>query len=275
MKPVQSLEQFRELIHEKKEQVKILKKNSVLLPATVEKYISENRMYFENYDCGIAFFVDEGKYYLLFYYWDQEARFADFSREKPILAEELLINAEQSAPELQEDGFLTDAGFRLYRRNLQVEIDLRKQEFEPEEYWENRLKSHNLRLNFDCAPETFERAVKLWDRHLKMTDIPLDHRSFHEGDHLLSVQSESGETAAVHWWRNSQRASEGRHTVTDPAYYRQGLAFTMLNIWCILVRKQGIARGFTWISDENEKSLALYRKTGFFTNGRVSIQYIK
>lgn len=118
------------------------------------------------------------------------------------------------------------------------------------------------------------RISPLWERYLGPTDVPLDHFTMKSDAVILNAVTAERMVAATQFWKNSGRSSECRHTVTHPDYYRHGLAMALIQAWLETTEKQGVCRWFTWISDKNSPSLALFHKMGFRQNGRISKQYI-
>ncbi len=277
MEYISDEKQFKNIIHKLKADHGRLEKNSILLPQTIRKYIDHHQMLLKKYDDGVGVFIDEGNYYNLFLYWQEGKPLEDFRQKKPVLVE--LLNNGKNTNDNQSDlrYRLIKAGACLFKTNLQVETDLITSSKYSEELVnedKKRLDEMGLQAVVCKNADTACLVYDLWDEYLDPTDIPAEHKVYSSEEQLLYIKNKEGGIAATNWWKTSGRVSEGRHTVTIPAYYRKGIASAMLRMWCLDARRAGATKAFTWISDNNTKSLGLYEKIGFLPNSRVSSQYI-
>ena len=276
MDTIRDLTQYKELIRETKRRFGKVDQNSILMSGAVEKYIKNGHLFFREYEHGTVFWIEEGRYYKLYYYWMPGAALDDFRCEKPVVIEELDNHGTRSDYISRFTPTLEAAGFRLYKTNQQVELNPSDPSLGLEERFsaeEARMAMEGLHFHYDDGSH-MPQASALWKAHLDLADVPLDHTVLGPDDTLLCVLDGSGSVAATHWWRHTGKSSEGRHTVTHPDYYRRGLASAMLCAWCLDAKQRGIRKASTWISTTNFRSLALYQKVGFTPNGRVSRQYI-
>ncbi len=279
MNQIKDIQQYKELLHWNKSRFNAIYTNCILLASGMRPFIEESRLYFELYPDGIALFVDEGRYYNLYYFWNQNAPFACFRCSKPVLVEEVNNNGSRDACLAQIESALVNAGFMLMRNNVQVEKQLKTGEslsFDEALRLraENALTDTGLSLQYCQDEETFHQVTALWEQYLGAADVPLDHFTLKSDSVILNAVTAEGMVAATQFWKVSGRSSECRHTVTHPDYYRHGLAMALIQAWLNTTREQGVCRWLTWISDKNSPSLALYHKMGFRQNGRTSKQYI-
>ena len=268
MEPVTDLGQYKALIKEKKGQFLRILTNNMQLAGAMTPYIAEGRLFYEDFPQGLAFYLDEGQWYELTYYWDPEGMPGSFRQEKPVIAGEMIRNGSEESAE----SFLGQNGFRRYRTNLQVERVLNDTDVNAV-YAERKAADQGFTWRFCEDDALFEDVLDLWDGYLELGDVPLDHRLRHPEDRILCI-FEGEQLAAVNWWRNTRSGSEGRHTVTHRNYQHRGLAYAMLGLWCRYAAEAGARKAFTWINETNLPSLGLYSKAGFKENGRKSIQYI-
>ena len=275
MKPVGSLEQYKALVKAVKQQFPGIRTNNIQLNAAMAPYIGGGRLFYKEYEKGLVFYLDEGQWYELTYFWDPAGAPVSFRQDKPVIAGEYYRGGTSRAAE----NFLEQAGFRKYRTNLQVEILLNTGEGTEEavkaehEKRIRRMKDQGFTFQLCEDDVLIEQILGLWDGYLELGDVPQDHRTRHPEDRILCVFDRE-KLAGVNWWSNSKNSSEGRHTVTHPDYYHRGIASAMLGLWCRDAAKAGAKKAFTWINETNVRSLGLYRKAGFCENGRKSIQYI-
>ena len=247
------------------------------MTGAMNKYILEERLYVETYENGMALFIDEGRYYNMYYFWKTGCAMADFRQDKPVLIEELDNNGSRTEYIKNIEQFFFDVGFNEFKNNLQLEMSLKDKEKIIEEHLSKKmlkLSDQILQLDFCSDDDILKESIKLWQDSLDVTDIPQEHMSLGADDKLACILTEARKVVATNWWRNAKKTSEGRHTVTHPEYFQRGLASTLLLVWCKDAIDHGVERCFTWVSDTNVRSLARFKKLGFVPNGRSSKQYI-
>lgn len=276
MEKVASLQAYKELVRAAKERAGRIDSNCVLMSSGMEPYIRERRLYARAYPEGLVLYADEGRYYELYYYWQPDAPLADFHADKPVSAVEVISPGKREAYAARMEEKLLAAGFRLFKTTLQLEADLTRLGYSPEEELARRmdeLKAQGLSLRY-CDETLLPQVQRLWEKYLDPMDVPCDHLAEGENERILCVTDREDRVAAVKWWRCAGRTQEGRHTVTDPAWYRHGLGTTLLLAQFRYALEHGIAKNITWVSDENVRSLAMCQKVGLALNGKSSKQYI-
>ncbi len=264
---VRSLQEYRAMISAKKAEIGHFVKNSVQMSSTMDQYIAEHRLFARTFRDGIIFFVDEGPFFNVYYYWDSAGELPDLREGKPLIVEELGIEGKMEKELAEKGRRLLRSGFSLYRRNL--------------------LMERPAALPFDppCLPPGFRitrageeelpYALALWDRFLDPEDVPLDHRSLRDGGALALVRDGAGKVCAVYRWSTQGRRSEGRHIVTVPEHLREGLASALLAEWIRDAAGHGCETATTWVNDRNRASLALYESCGFRNTGKYCLQFKK
>ena len=277
MEKIHNLDEYKEILRLNKERIGKVEKNCYLMAGAMNKYIIEERLYVETYENGIVLYIDEGRYYNMYYFWKTNCEMADFRQDKPVLIEELDNNGSRTEYIKNIEQFFLDVGFEEFKNNLQLEMSLKDKEKDIENLLSKKmlkLSEYNLQLEFCSDDDILKKSIKLWQNSLDATDVPQEHMSLGLDDKLVCILNEERKVVTTHWWRNTKKNSEGRHTVTDSEYFQRGLASTLLLVWCQDAIKQGAERCFTWVSDINVRSLAMYKKIGFVPNGRSSKQYI-
>lgn len=268
---------LKELLSRNRQSLREASCNIVILPGAFEPYIHEGRLFAEQFRHGTVLFVDEGKYYRLFYQWEADAPFDDFHKEKPVLLEEMDDGRSLRDHVVRMEPVLENAGFRLFKRNIQFIIDLKTLSEDDlsarTEAGMKNLAGLSLRPHICCDDRYLPQVYELWEAYLDPTDIPAAHRGWQDHQ-ILCILNEQDEVAAARWWKNTGKKSEGRHAVTRPEYRRKGIASAMLGFWFENAGKNGALRGSTWVSDTNEASLSVIRRAGFEMTDRISRQYI-
>lgn len=277
MKKVESLSQYKELLRQNKAKRSRMDTNCYLMAGAMEDYIVDGRLYAEEYPQGLAVFIDEGNYFNLYYFWESGMPLPNLKQEKPVLIEELNNNGSRDPYLSRFEPVLIQAGFSLFKHNLQVAANLKDcgQDLRTRyEEKKQRLEAQGFRIAFCKDEACMEQVVALWESALESTDVPQSHKVLNPDNQVLCVFDAENTLCAAKWWHNNGKASEGRHVVTHRNFERRGLASTLQLAWLLDGLDNGAERFMTWIAVTNEASLALHKKAGFLCNGRSSKQYI-
>ena len=147
---------------------------------------------------------------------------------------------------------LNEAGFELFKKNVQVELSVSDNFEAIQQNLRDRLASldeQGLTYVICDEEELYKEAVALWYSALDATDIPSCHTVLKEDNNLLCIVARDGKIASTNWWKVNGVVSECRHTVTNPNYYRRGLGSLTLLLWITMVQKQGVKKCITWIHE--------------------------
>lgn len=277
MQKVTDISEYRAAIQSVKNRFGTCESNCFCMSDSIRSFIVEDRFYMQEYKHGTAFFIDEGAYYCLYYFRKSGAKLDDFRQEKPVVIEESNRNGARDTYLASFEPLLMEAGFRLFKTNLQLEMALRGKKpvlMEKLSVGLRRLDELGLSLAFSDGKDSMRQAIALWESALDPTDIPWDHRMLGEQDSLLCVLDSENRVVATNWWRITGKSAEGRHIVTHPDYYHKGIASLMLAKECLCAMENGVERVLGWSHDNNLKSLELQQKAGFSFNGKTCKQYI-
>lgn len=241
-------------------------------------YAAEGRLFFYRDDNALLFPGDEGAYYQVYYFLRAGTVFPSLPHDKALVINELDANGKQLPYLRQIEQLLFPAGFRLESRNLCMWISLAEHESRLRSELienENRLSQKGLRFSPVETERQHEQVLELWTEHLKPTDIPLSHFDYRShGGQVLCIADKAGTVCSVIWWAGSNKVSEWRHIVTDPAFLHRGLAYSLLCKWAVSALDAGYANGYSWCEEHNKASFSLQEKLGSRFLGRQSLQYL-
>ncbi len=269
MKKIESIETFNSLIRSFKE-TREYTEHFPFNRNIFEKYIVEQRLFYEEDDQGLYFYVDEDLFYDLYYIIEKGSRLSVRRKKKA-----LLINENQ----LSKDGISFNelylkSGFEVVAVNHQLTINIEtEREHILKKYEETQefLKEHDYTVAENRHAYNSE-VKRLWTKNLKKTDVPYDH--YIEGNMLVLLDKDEHLLAASWYASNNGRDSEWRHIVVDEPYRGMGLSSVLTYYWLHLCAQNQIRRGLTWIEENNTVSMKVHEKIGFVENKRLSIQYI-
>jgi len=282
---IASFEAFRDLASMHKNSCGKVLSNLPVFTGGIKDDITKGRLFYLKHTGGVLFLADEGSYYRAYYIWDGHAGKERICLDKPAVIEEINQGGRRDSYFEELQLHLSATGFTFYRNNLQVEKNLSNGDVrEKGESREgnngiedastlNEMRKAGLRFEY-LGEDQMDLAAALWNDLLELSDIPQDHLIWQKENRVFGAFNEKGEMVAAQWWRFEKNASEGRHTATRQDYARRGIASALVAEWCRDAAGQQMKKCYTWISDANTRSLALYHKMGFRPNGRQCIQYI-
>jgi len=278
MKQITSFEEYRRIHGAVKAGHEKLETNCSMTSSGLRAIIEDGVVLYEEVEQGLILYVDERSYYRVIYFLDPGMPLPDMRKEKSVSIEELDSNGRRRA---YLDGFfgrLESAGWKRTAHNLCVEGNLGEMAAWVEDEFPRRadlLSARGLTLA-PCTSRHVDAAIALWHDYLHMTDIPSEHLAFmgDEEQHVTCVLNADDQVCGVNWWSINGARCEIRHTVTDPGYYNQGLAYTMVLEALHEAVKAGCRIAYTYIDEVNYRSLALFEKLGIVPNGRTTTQYL-
>ncbi len=277
MKKVETLDDYKDLLRQNKEERNRVDTNCLLLPGAMNAFITSGTLFVEQYSDGLVFFVDEGNFFNLYYFWESGVPLPNLQQDKPVLIEELNNNGSRDVYISQLEPVLKQAGFSLFKHNLQVAAAMKERQQELRERYAQKkssLEAQGYRFAFCTDGAGMKQVVSLWESALNPTDIPQSHKTVDPDNQVLCIFDNENTLCAAKWWHHSGKTSEGRHVVTHKDFERRGLASTLQLAWLVDGLDHGVERYMTWIADTNAPSLAMHQKIGFLCNGRTSKQYI-
>lgn len=278
MRKIQTLSEYKEILRQNKSKRCHVATNCYLMAGAMEEYIIKGCLFAAEYDDGLIIFIDEGNYFNLYYFWESGMPLPNLKQDKPVMIEELNNNGSRDDYLSQFEQLLFQAGFSLYKHNLQVVAILKDGEQDRYisiyEEKKKRLKAQGFRIEPCMNEACMKQVVSLWESALDSTDIPQSHKIFNPDNRVFCIFDSENKLCAAKWWHIGGKTSEGRHVVTNKEFERKGLGSTIQLAWITDGFNFGVERYMTWISDTNEASLAMHKKAGFLCNGRSSKQYI-
>ncbi len=269
-------EEYGELIRLTKQRAGRTETNCLVMGGRMEAYIGEGRLFSVSFPDGVAFFLDEGRYYQFYYLIAEGGTLPELKVDRPAVATETGIMGKQTDRQRRSEELLSSAGFRPCRTSLLMEADLRKLSYPFREECHRRTGSL-MELGFElryCTDDMVPQVRELWETRLDLADVPLDHLKEDGNARILCAVNREGVVAAVHRWEYRSGKCEGRHTVTRHGYEGKGLATCLLLSQFVDAADAGTDRVQTWIHEDNAASLHLHEKVGYQATGRIATQFV-
>ena len=252
MKKVENISEFLSLVEANKTVNSPIRTNCFIMPATMEKYINEGRLFHLGFDKGLVFLLDEGTHYVFYYFWNKNAPLESFEADKDMIIEELNNRGRRDEYLAAFEEEIGNCGFVPFKSNLRLEMDLLAEHNNLLKVYNEslkRLEEEGLTIEMCRNEEDYARAVALWDERLELGDVPLEHRVQQPGDKLILVY-DGDNIAAGNWWHTSGKSTEGRHTFTHKDYGRRGLGSLVLTAWYLAAYDEGATKAYGWTEEK-------------------------
>ena len=114
MKKVEVLSDYKELLAKNKASHLHIDTNCFLMSNAMNEHIEADKLFVEEYKDGLMFFIDEGSFFNLYYFWETGKPFPNLKQEKPVLIEELNNKGSRDAYLSQIEPVFLQAGFSLF-----------------------------------------------------------------------------------------------------------------------------------------------------------------
>ena len=273
-------EQFKERSRAEKERCGKLVSNCLLPGRTVRDALLRGRVLFRELPQGFVLYGAEGghpPFYTLYYFLQPGAEMKGLAANLPVLLEEPDANDRRAAYLSELEPKLFRAGFTVIAKNILVEIAPESIAANDERYaaWQKAYEENGYRIAVDPCGKQREEAFALWRAHLKPTDLPPGHFDPDaEGAHIVCILDRAGSVCGVNRWELKDGVCEIRHTVTRPDCLRQGIGSFLILYALQDAEKKGMRSAFTYIDEQNVRSLAMYEKIGFRRTEKTCRQYL-
>lgn len=196
---------------------------------------------------GTVLLSDEGNYYGLYYFLQEEVAFSVPQCDKPVICELFFRKTEQNFSFLEESGFERYASFqRMARKSLQDQCG--------EMVRVSRESFDIIRREFDCYADS----------------IPKDQVDFFDEHYEITMQENQG--ILVYDIKN--RVSTLKYIYVPMNNRNKGNAGKMIEQYFM---KTGalVNRYVLWVNEKNENAIRLYEKYGYQSDGMKKIVWKK
>ena len=279
MERLKSLQEYRNLMEEVKSVCNSPFSNAFFWPADLERYIKNDRLYYEKNNAGVVYFSDEGSYYKLSLCVDKQKPFTIESREKKLLVRS--IYKEKSADWEMIEHTLEANGF--YKAGSVLQVQANVQELLGKN---KKLEKYILIMNkkgFYCVTADLEMLMetrKLIEKSITIKDYHIDYRTPEETTEDLSeggclcIVNEQGQVCAGCYTFVKNGIANGTAMVVEEKYKMNGFAPVLLYERCRRLSERGIKNLSGWILTDNDASLKYHKSMGYQFTGIYADEWI-
>lgn len=277
MDKVESLDRYKELLAETKEQCgRRLVTNSYMFLDEIRRYIDLGRLYYEKLENGIVFYSDEESHYRCYFYVNP-AGTAKIEKKDKLLLAQLLYRKTKSTKELGMTEKLKEAGF--FQRDIMDYITADPsyciKKIEPLVKHIRRLLDEN-RLTFRTVlPSELDKVREFQNN---MDNIPYYQIVYHSPEEyecliregrLECVVDTEGNLCALHFFDVGNGKGDGWYAIKKE--YRGAYGIAMLFSYSGMKDKEksSLEKVCGWVLRDNVESIKYHKKLGYVWEDRV------
>lgn len=280
MEQLTSLEQYYSLVKAAKKKYHISFSNMYCMPDKLQRYIDLGRIYVEELECGLAFFMDEEKYYKLCLSVNSELPIRLPQVDKKVLFRYIFKeNAQGNALQIEEA--LQENLFRKVGTSIQVQGN-------PEEILEKKksvergmaiLSRNGFRIiqadssRLSEIEKLIEEVPFIQDYHADFRTLQEKQANIEQGGYLCMIDREGKLCAATVTWV-SGTVAEGDAIAVKEEYKMLGLAPVICYERMKRLHDKGVKKLIGWVVEDNEPSLRYHKSMEFQIGGRYASEWL-
>lgn len=254
--------------------------NCYLLPDKLSALCAQGRFYqlhIQDTD-SLAFLADEGDFYRLYLFAQEQAQPHLDKADKPILAEVLYPEGRISPPTKRLLLLLERDGFFLHKTNRQYQLaipplPMLEEKLNP---MLERCKQYGLTVS-NARLADFEQICALWakliDRYAFVYTSQEQWLQEIQAGRIQCILNSEGHVVAAQQYSLEKKRSLESHIVVTKSQQGKGLATVLLYRWLFCASQAGCANAFCWIAEDNLASVHLHRD--FVASNKLSAQYVR
>lgn len=281
MKKVHDLESYYAIVNEVQNRNRPIFTNNFLFPESIQRYISLERLYYEECSSGLFLYLDEETHYQVYYYLKQNVEVAMSAKDKPVLIRNLYVDSKKKDSLLYLEELLRVNGFKNVGRMGQVLYD-------PSTVLEKKKKEFQLVLvnmeteGFILAPINSNQLGDLSELKKGIKDIPYYQFEYYSDQEILEEAAEGRYVGIVNkegiLCGARQILVEGKGMYGWVAVredytgiFGLGAAFSHYSLNYAL--QHGL-KGMGWIEESNTRSVKYHKKLGYQWTGKYMDEWL-
>ena len=281
MKEITSLKDYYDLIKETKKRYKISFSNMYCMTDEVQRYINLRRLYFLELENGIAFVLNEERYYKLCLYADSSVPFCVPRLDKKILMRSIYRENLKNDSMLGIEKSLIQNGFQKAGTSVQIQgnpseiIDKKKSIkrcigiIERNGYRIVQADSSML----EAIENLLEEVPFVHDYHVDFKTAEEKQQNLKQGGYLCVVDACGKVCAATVTWVRGRLADGGAIAVGEE-FKLLGLAPVICYERLRLLKEQEVESLQGWVLLDNEASIRYHKSMGFEFMDRYADEWI-
>lgn len=282
MKRLKNLDDYYTLIKKARKKCRISFSNMYCLADEIQRYINLGRLYFIELEKGVAFIIDEEKYYKLCLYIDSTTSFSIPELDKKILMRNIYREGSKANSVQQVESGLNQNGFQKAGTSIQIqgspsEIVDKKKNIERciSIIERNGYKIVQADASMMDGIESLLAEVPfLHDYHADFKTEEEKQQNLKQGGYLCVIDASGKVCAATVTWVRGRLADGGAIAVGEQ-FQRLGLAPAISYERLKKLKEQGVEGLQGWVLLDNEASIRYHKSMGFEFMDRYADEWIR
>lgn len=280
MEKFENIESYFRVVNQAKKENKPTCTNCYLNQDKIAKLIEQRRLYYEKLNGGILIYVDEKRYYEVYYYLNVDAEWHITSKNKNIVVKNIYVEGKKNRMlEIVEEK-LKASGFYLLDRLRQVQGDVESIQRKIEKQYEVafRIMKEN---GFSLVPPDKDLLLQIRELEENIDKIPIYQIPYFEDEEIITIGREGRVQCIVNEKRElcamnffiEESSSHGYTVIKEE--YQEKFGFVIVLTYSLLeyLKKRNI-RLENWIEITNLKSIKYNLKIGYKWGNRYTDEWV-
>lgn len=276
MEKLQSVEEYKRLVRQAKEECKNAFSNSYYMTADIQRYIELNQAYYIKLCQGFMLILDEGRYYRACLYIDTTMEFEIPLLDKKIVLKNVYRKGKEDEYLEVFESRLEKMGFKKEGTVVQIKCDVPTlaERCRHLEKYAQKMQSKGFRC-VEADETYFEKMDKLLYASGFVRDYQIDYRTLEEkrelkkGSHLCMLNN-NNELCAVNVCYVEGKTAYGEGVAVAEEYKMHGFAPIMSYYRSGWLLENGVENIQAWVLEDNDVSMRYHTSIGF----RVVNKYV-
>lgn len=281
MKILKTYEEYKTIIKKFRNVCKRPFSNVYYMQDDINRYISLERMYYDEFDFGLIFYIDEEIYYKICLYVDPECDIHIPSMKKKMVIKNIYKREKKDEATIKIEEQLRKNGFVYAGASVgiraQVSMVLNRCT-NVSKYEEGLIKKG---YEFVIAePKEYEQMERIIVDSKIVKDYQLDYRTKSEREQLepgsyLYIRNAQGDICAVSVCTIENGIAYGVAMAVKEQYKMLGLAPVLTNHRFEWLEEKDIAYIYGWILTDNEASIRYHKSLGYEFTDKYTDEWVK
>lgn len=273
MMKIIKIEEYTDFLNKYQKKIPDVIYNHIMLPGEAASHIEKGRLFYEEQEAGIVFFVMERDFYKLYFYVSETAEIRVPKGDRPRLLEYIYMEGRED-PHVEKMRRKTEElGFRPYVRNKRHRVQIHDEYLIP-------LDTRHLReeLWWEYVSEKDAASIyHLWTVMDIYNSIIPEEQEFAEmaaAKELLTVWKRGRVCGVVRVKQENRKTGSVWLISVDRECRRQGIATELYKLSLSVLKDRGCRQVIQWCDEKNQAILSVSKRFGFCPDGTVSETYI-
>lgn len=280
MKRIYTIDQYKDLLKENKENSRGGLTNNYLGIHGIKKYISLERMYFETMEKGYVIYLDEGKYYRMLYCGRAENINRITPKDKPLMFR--FIYDKNTDKKQEWDNILSAFGLSEFDNTIQICANISEQHDVDVKLAKSTRFIERFGLGISYATQgMIDEIFRLRDTEPVLSIYHFEYETESEicedivnGLYRVVTNKDNEVVAAQHFIEKNGTINGEWLAVKEEYKLQYGIGGALAYHSFDYAKQKGVDMYYGWVDIKNENSLKYHESLGYRMTGKMSESWI-